>query len=171
MYIYDDKVLGNIIVDDVTSLSGIQDENYDYVLSSNNLEHIADPLKAVYEWKRIFRRNELMIIAVPCKEFTFDHKMDVVSLSNLIEDYENDIGEDDLTHLPEILELHDLERDKEAGMYEDFRTRSYRNYENRCLHHHVFDNTVLERIMDYLDMEILISGILYKKNWVIVAKK
>lgn len=170
-FFYKEKELGNIIINDATHLDKIQDEQYGYVLSSNNLEHIANPLKALFEWKRILRKNGLMIVAVPCKEFTFDHKRKVVEFSHLVEDYENEIGEDDLTHLPEILELHDLEMDKPAGTYEQFKERSYKNYENRCLHQHVFDNDVLREMADYMKMEVLFDGIIFKRNWVIVLRK
>ena len=47
-------------------------------------------------------------LVVPHKDKTFDHNRPVTSLNHLEEDLDNDVDEDDLTHLPEILELHDL---------------------------------------------------------------
>jgi len=49
------------------------------------------------------------------------------------------VGEEDLTHVPEILELHDLSRDEGAGTREQFRQRCLANHVHRALHHHVFD--------------------------------
>ncbi len=170
-FTYKEKVIGNVIVNDATCLDKIQDETYDYVLSSNNLEHIANPLRAVFEWKRILKKNGLMVIVVPCKEFTFDHRRNVVEFSHLVADYENNIEEDDLTHLPEILKLHDLEMDKAAGTYEQFEMRSRKNYENRCLHQHVFDDKVLKEIADYMEMQVLVNSVIYKRNWVIIMRK
>jgi hypothetical protein len=57
----------------------------------------------------------------------------------MFSDYEQGVGEDDLTHLPEILEKHDLSKDPGSTDVESFRIRSLKNIENRCLHHHVFD--------------------------------
>jgi hypothetical protein len=56
--------------------------------------------------------------------------------------------------LPEILALHDLERDPEAGDAEAFRTRSLRNLQNRCLHHHVFDSRLAEKLIEHIGLEV-----------------
>ncbi|HWZ24924.1 MAG TPA: hypothetical protein VN037_06550 [Verrucomicrobiae bacterium] len=75
----------------------------------------------------------------------------------MLEDYERDIGEKDETHLNEILDLHDLSRDPPAGTPEQFRARSLLNIENRCLHHHVFDENNSRGLLEAagLDVEIL----------------
>jgi hypothetical protein len=46
----------------------------------------------------------------------------------MIEGYRRQTVEDDLTHLPEILELHDPTRDKSAGTPEQFRRQCLNNY-------------------------------------------
>jgi hypothetical protein len=56
----------------------------------------------------------------------------------MISDYENCVGEDDQTHLDEILARHDLLKDPSAGTWETFRQRSLDNLKFRSLHHHVF---------------------------------
>jgi hypothetical protein len=55
---------------------------------------------------------------LPDKRRTFDHRRPVTTLAHLIADLNADMAEDDLTHLPEILALHDLERDPDAGNME-----------------------------------------------------
>ena len=44
--------------------------------------------------------------------------------------------------LEEILALHDLSKDPQAGSAEAFERRSRLNFQNRCLHHHVFDQAL-----------------------------
>lgn len=56
---YNDKVLGNIWIADATNIEPIKDETYEFVLSSNNLEHIANPIKALKESFRILKKVEL----------------------------------------------------------------------------------------------------------------
>jgi hypothetical protein len=56
----------------------------------------------------------------------------------MYEDYQRGVGEDDLTHLSEILALHDLRKDPEGGDAQALEDRAQRNLENRRLHHHVF---------------------------------
>jgi hypothetical protein len=71
------------------------------------------------------------------------------------EDFRNGVGEDDLTHLPEILQLHDLQKDKAAGSKEEFRQRCAQNYSNRALHHHVFDTWTAVALVDRADFQVI----------------
>ena len=170
-YVHNGNLIGNVIISDATDLRNIDDESYDFVLSSNNLEHIANPFKALLEWKRILKKDGLLIIAVPNKEYTFDHKREVTKVEHLMRDYKNEILEDDLTHVEEILELHDLSMDAPAGSFEEFRERCYNNYDNRCLHQHVFDSNLLCQSAHFINMEIVKGGIEYSNNHIIILKK
>lgn len=149
---------GSQIIAEGTSLSRIADEAYDFVLSSNNLEHIANPIKALVEWRRVIKPGGVIVVVLPRKESNFDHARAVTTFEHLKNDYENNIAEDDLTHLGEILELHDLKRDPHAGSLENFRERSLNNLENRCLHHHVFDIDLLKEIFRFIKMDVLLSN-------------
>ena len=60
------------------------------------------------------------------------------------------LEKNDLTHLQEILELHDLNMDPGAGSFEEFKERSMNNVENRCLHQHVFDQALAVQLMTYM---------------------
>jgi SAM-dependent methyltransferase len=130
---------GRQFVAEATALPQIPSNSYDFVLSSHTIEHTANPLRALREWRRVLKPEGTLVLVVPDKNWTFDHRRPVTPLGHLMEDYENATKEDDLTHLPEILKLHDLGRDRRAGSYEAFKARSERNAENRCLHHHAFD--------------------------------
>ena len=93
-----------------------------------------------------------MIIVVPNKESIFDHRRSVTPFKHLLEDYNNKTTEDDLTHLDEILELHDLSRDPLAGNFDNFKRRSLDNFKNRTLHHHVFNLETMSQMMEYLGL-------------------
>jgi len=163
------KKYGTQYISEATDLHFIPDEKYDFVISSNCLEHIANPLKALEDWKRVLKKDGLLLLLVPNKKYFFDHKRPIVTFSHLFEDYQKGVGENDLTHLDEILILHDLEMDKHSGTFEQFKTRSLKNFENRTLHHHVFDGKVLEEIYNYLDFEILLTD--ENKNHLILGRK
>ena len=96
-----------------------------------------------------------LILIVPHKDGTFDHRRPVTTLPHLIEDYTHGTKEDDLTHLPEILQRHDLSLDPPAGDCDAFKARSERNVENRCLHHHVFDTRLVVQVVDWLGLRLL----------------
>jgi ubiquinone/menaquinone biosynthesis C-methylase UbiE len=151
-YNYDGKT-GFQFIAEGTNLKEIKDVEYDFLLSSNNLEHIANPIKALIEWKRIIKPGGVIILVLPRKESNFDHKRSVTSFEHLQQDYKNGIDEKDFTHLNEILQLHDLKRDSHAGSLEDFKRRSENNFETRSLHHHVFDIPLLNQLMDFVGMK------------------
>ncbi len=151
-YHYDGKT-GFQFVAEGTELKEIADEQYDFLLSSNNLEHIANPIKALFEWKRIIKPGGIIILVLPKKQSNFDHNRFVTSFQHLQQDFENNTQENDLTHLNEILQLHDLKRDSHAGSFADFKKRASDNFETRSLHHHVFDVVLLKQLIEFVEMK------------------
>jgi SAM-dependent methyltransferase len=145
---------GQQFIHEATSLAGIASKSYDFVLASHCIEHVANPLRALREWRRVLKVYGILVLVVPHPDRTFDHRRPTTTLSHLIADDKAGVGEGDLTHLPEILALHDLEMDVPAGDIEHFRRRSEKNLENRCLHHHVFDTTLAIQMMDYAGLQI-----------------
>lgn len=157
-YYFENIKLGQVIIADATKLISIPDDKYDFCISSNNLEHIANPLKALKEFKRIIKRNGILLIVVPMKSECFDHNRNFTLFEHILNDYNINIEESDLSHLPEILEKHDYKMDIPCGGKDNFYLRSIKNFENRCLHHHVFSISVLEKMFEYLDIKIIESG-------------
>ncbi len=141
------KPPGRQFLREATALTGIADASYDFVLSSHCLEHVANPLSALHEWRRVIRDGGHLLLILPNPRHTFDRRRPTTSLAHLHEDYLRQTGEDDLTHLPEILALHDLALDPNAGSLEQFRARSLLNAQNRCLHHHVFDLPLMRTML------------------------
>lgn len=146
---------GTQFVAEATSLSQIESASYDFVVSSNCLEHVANPKKAIEEWKRVIKSGGHLVVVVPRKEGSFDHRRPVTTLAHLNDDFLNDVQEDDMTHLEEILELHDLSKDRPAGSPDDFRSRSLKNFNNRALHHHVFDRILLNDVLTEAGLKVI----------------
>ena len=72
--------------------------------------------------------------------------------------------------LNEILDLHDLSRDLQAGSMEDFKVRSQANFTNRALHHHVFSRAVLIILFKYVKLEPLYFKE-FSENFIITGQK
>lgn len=155
---YFDGKLGSQYICEGTNLAPITNESFDFLLSCNNLEHIANPIKALIEWKRVVKKNGVIILVLPRKESNFDQNRLVTSIDHIRHDFNENIGEDDLTHLEEILKVHDLKRDPHAGDFDNFKKRSLDNYKNRALHHHVFDQALLKEMINEIDMEVLLCS-------------
>jgi SAM-dependent methyltransferase len=133
------KKTGFNFIREATDLRGIADHSYDFVLSSHSLEHTANPIRALKEWTRVVKPDGAVIVILPEYRWTFDWKRQPTPVEHMIQDYERGTDETDLSHLPEILEHHDLSLDPGGETPEGFHKRSLRNFDNRCLHHHVFD--------------------------------
>lgn len=166
---FNDKV-GKVIINDGTMLSDIKTENYDFVFASHTLEHIANPLKALFEWIRIIKDGGHIILVLPEKSVCFDHRRQVSSLDKLVKQYTDNIGEDDLSTLPEILSKHDLSMDTPAGNFEQFTRRSLNNYENRCLHHYVYSPDLLRQICHHIKCEFIYTITNGLDIWFIMRK-
>jgi SAM-dependent methyltransferase len=149
--------LGRQFVCDATDLSRFEPQCYDFVLSSNNLEHIANPLKALHEWLRVVKPGGHLLLVLPRKESNFDHRRAVTAFRHLLDDFERHTTEHDLTHLEEILELHDYAMTPETGDRASLERRGRNNFENRCLHHHVFDMTLMHQMFEHLGLRSVLQ--------------
>lgn len=150
-------------VADAADLKGIEDSEYEFVLSCHSLEHIANPIKALKNWRRV--APGYLVLVLPYYRDTFDHLRPITPLSHMIADFESNIGEDDLTHLPEILELIDWSRvevpENAALELSDYvalvKQRSSENARHRSMHHHVFDERNAIQLVQYCGYRILTS--------------
>jgi len=166
-----DRAPGRQYIIEATDLGRIPSAAYDVVLSSHTLEHTANPLGALKEWLRILKDQGLVVLVVPHKEGTFDHRRPVTRLGHLIEDEANGTTEHDLTHLDEILALHDLALDPPAGDAAAFRARSEQNFANRCLHHHVFDTRLAIEVMDHAGLKIVAAEAALAHHIFVIGQK
>lgn len=136
---------GRLFLCEAAELAGVADAAYDLLLASHVLEHVANPLRALGSWRRVTRPDGVLLLVVPHREGTFDHRRPVTRLEHLVQDLEAGTGEDDLTHLDEVLALHDVSRDRGVASHEELERRSRANAEHRALHHHVFDTELALR--------------------------
>jgi Methyltransferase domain len=141
-------------ISDGIKLDRIKDEHYDFILSSHSIEHFANPLKALLEWKRIIKEEGHLLLIIPHKDNTFDRKRPVTAIEHLIKDYKHNTGEDDTTHFEEVLSLHDITIDAGIGSPETLKQRTLDNYNNRGVHHHVFNTPLAVKIANYLNFKI-----------------
>jgi SAM-dependent methyltransferase len=169
-FIWKNQPKGIQYIRDAVDLHGIPNELYDFVAASHVLEHIANPFKALLEWLRILRSGGVLIVITPFKAVTFDHKRDIVRIEHLINDYHNQTTEADLSHLDEILRLHDFSRDIPAKNKEFLKIRSEKNFQNRGLHQHVYDQELLYYIFKCLNLDVKIQ-ITWGNNDIIIGQK
>jgi SAM-dependent methyltransferase len=162
---------GRTFICEASALQDIPDAGYECLLSSHSLEHIANPLKALYEWRRVLTQNGLLLLILPNKQHTFDWQRPVTTLEHIVGDYESQITENDLTHVDEILKLHDLSRDLPAGTPEQFRARSLNNLAVRALHHHVFTLSSAIELLNYAGFSPILSEVALPVHMIVLAQR
>jgi len=148
---------GKVIIADGSCLSSVADASYDFVLSSHNLEHFANPVKALKEWQRVTRPNGALILVLPDYRRTFDHVRTPTPVPHMMDDYYRNVGEDDTTHVAEVLRLHDVKWDGtlKTQSYGELHERSINNLTNRSLHHHVFDEVNSTELLGAVGLKVL----------------
>jgi SAM-dependent methyltransferase len=162
---------GRQYIAEAIDLSMVASRTYDFVLSCHSIEHTANPLKALTEWMRVLKDSGRVLLVVPHKEGSFDHRRPVTSLPHLIEDFKRNTKEDDMTHLSEILSLHDVDRDWGVADAKAFEERARRNPENRCLHQHVFNTQLVLEILNHLGLQVLSTEALRPFHIIVAAEK
>lgn len=142
---------------DAVDLQAVMSNHYDFICISDTLEHVANPFKALLEWARVVRPGGLMLIIFPYKNVTADKNRDVTKIEHLIDDYRNFVNEADVSHIDEILRLHDISLDTASKGLDDFKAKAQKNFEHRILHHHVYDQKLLYEIYRCLNFEVKIQ--------------
>jgi len=153
-YHYYKNKTGYQYIGEATDLSKIKDQQYNYLLSCHSLEHVANPLKALFEWRRVLQPNGKLILILPYKEFTFDHNRPFTNFAHLLKDYSDNVDEHDTTHFEEVLSLHDTTKDPGFISTEAFKERLSKNFENRCIHHHVFNGKLVTEMLNFAGFQV-----------------
>ena len=170
-YFHSRKAPGQRFIGEGADLRVIPSGKYDFVLSSHMLEHSANPLRALEEWRRVLKPGGAMVLVVPARDGAFDHRRPITTLAHLVEDFEANMGEDDLTHLAEVLQLHDLSKDPGVTDAGTFRERAEHNAEFRSIHHHVFDTRLVVDVVCHAGFELVAAEGLEPYHIVVLARK
>jgi SAM-dependent methyltransferase len=164
------KPAGRQFFAEATDLRMITNGTYDFVLSSHTLEHTANPLRALSEWARVLKPEGGLVLVVPHRDGTFDHRRPITPMQHLIDDFDHGTGEDDLTHLHEVLTLHDVSKDPGARGT-NVSERAERNAELRTMHHHVFDTRLVVATVKTAGLEVEAVELLRPYHILVVARK
>lgn len=145
--------LGNVdYVTDATDLFFAPDETLDFVCSSHVLEHIANPLRAIGEWKRVVRDRGIIYAGVPDKRYTFDHVRDRTPLSHLVDDFNGDVDQTDKTHVDELLD-------------------KVRNKPRSQIHHHVWIVDDVAEVFEHMGLPVIYGPVLHHGTTHIIGQK
>lgn len=154
-YSYYNNKGGHQYISEASDLAFLESACYDFLLSCHSLEHMANPIKALKEWNRVIKTGGYLVLVLPDKESTFDNKRPYTTFEHLLQDYENNVGEDDTTHFEEVIRLHDINMDQGVQSGEALAQRIMNNFNNRCVHHHIFSLNVIKQVLGYAGFSVL----------------
>lgn len=147
------------------------DETFSFLLSEHTLEHITNPIKALNEWRRILKRGGHLILFLPSSDRTMDRLRKRTTLDHLIADFEQDVSDDDQTHLPDFIE-NVIERGLLPGHYEHIPPNEL--IATGSIHHHVWQLPDIEELLTHLNFKI-VSGLDYvadrNDSFAVIAEK
>ncbi len=142
-------------------------KKYDFIVASHHIEHIANPLKALMQWKEILKPEGYILAIMPHKDDTFDRKRPLTKMSHLVQDYTSNMGEDDMTHRDEQVALHDWT----MGGMKNFEELSRNNKATRVIHHHCFDTALVREMFEFCGYKTLQNYYIGNGNIVYLGKK
>lgn len=145
-------------------------KKYNVILSSNCLEYIANPIRAISNWLDHLNDDGVLFLVLPKKESNFDWRRPNTGFDHVLKDYKNNIEEDDLTHLDEIIKLHDFNKDVGLANKNEKINIFKENLKYRQIHHHIFNLELLFEIGKYFGCQSVFSGSVKKINLLFYEK-
>jgi len=101
-----ERLVAPDLVSDATLLAEIPDASQDFVIASHVLEHLDDPVRALFTWRRVLRPGGQLLLVVPDARFTFDRGRALTTLEHLLWDAAHpgtvEKHESDLQHVAEF---------------------------------------------------------------------
>ena len=165
------KQNGKQIIADATDLSKINDDFYEFMLSSHVIEHVANPIRALNEWQRIIKTGGYLAIIAPNALYTYDRNRPITKIEHIIGDFNNLTEESDNTHFDEVINMHDLTNDSTVNSYEDHVKRTLNNLNTRIVHHHTFNMDLLIDLLKYCNFKIISTQSFKPYHLMVVAQK
>ena len=144
-------------------------DSYDFIVSSHALEHAANPLMCFVEWSRVVKPGGTLLMLLPWGPGTFDKNRVLISMPHLLDDFYKRVGEDDLTHVEEIIRDHLNGTGLGPKTKEEFEERSRANPINRGMHQHVFDLGTLVQMAEWAGFSVINTELFQDINLLIYA--
>ena len=178
-YTFNDVKLGTTYFVDGADLNVFPSSSYSFVMSSHNLEHHTNALKAVFEWDRVLEPGGYMFLNLPDKDFTFDGNREETNFLHLLNDYldptEKRLVEDVIENILRMTDYSKVNPSEPAKVEADHRRRAEEKAEfwmdGGPFHWHVFNLKVLEEIFFCLGYKILALQKMGNFHLMAVARK
>jgi hypothetical protein len=133
---------------------------YDLCISSHTVEHMANPILFLKNIQSVMNDKSYILTILPNKTMFWDKTRNTTTMEHLIQDYNNNTLENDMTHLQENLDT-DHPQKYDFGIAE-FERRCKENYKTRILHHHCYDYILAKDMHEYAGFKTIMCGVLQR---------
>jgi len=129
------------------------DGSFDFIFSEHTLEHLANPLKALFHWKEKLADGGRIILFLPHQQRCCDIYRERTPLPHIVEDYKKNMPDDDQTHVNDFYEnvvLRGL-----TPHYDHYNKEDLASSGN--MHHHVWITEDLVELFQYVGLDVIFS--------------
>lgn len=146
---------------DIADEAGVKsiDKKYDLIVSSHVIEHIANPIKALTMWKEVLNTDGLILSILPNKTEFWDWTRKTTTIEHLLEDFNNNTLESDMTHIDDDMNQRDWTRGGFDGRVVKSREHHGElcldNINTRIIHHHCFDIELVQAMHEAAGYETI----------------
>ena len=140
------------IIDDGERLEKIQDERFDFVISSHFLEHCKNPILALKNAFRVLKKKGILLLAVPDKRRTFDSSRPITTLEHFWQDYEKGGDQSENEHIEEFARVFSTQEEKIRSEIKRLQDTQY------SIHYHTWTSESFEaflKLAEFLQFEIV----------------
>jgi SAM-dependent methyltransferase len=133
-------------------------KEYNIIINSHVIEHMANPINTLNEYKKVLSKNGYILSFIPNKSVFWDKTRETTSFEHLLNDFTSNKEEDDDTHVEENLsvehpfKLMNEHPDRPNGTFEDLCNN---NVNNRIMHHHCFDLDLVKKLHEHIGFETI----------------
>lgn len=164
---------GTVYITEGSTLSGILDSTYDFVLGSHYLEHLINPLEALVTIRRVTKPGGHVVLILPRKEACFDRPRGQNRIEEFVFRYLHKVNANDIRYanMKSWIFGNDLSMDVVAGDFYQLLARSIRFQHNKAIHVMVYDLKLLDELGRLLSFETVYKGVLGTLHQWIILKK
>jgi SAM-dependent methyltransferase len=138
------------IISDAESLTGVEDDVYDFLVSAHLIEHMRDPIGAIKNWARVVKPGGYIYLIVPDKRGSFDRYRSRTPLEHMILDYMEPSKERDFSHYVDYSVLVHSKHGDEA--LKDAKKLAREDY---SIHFHVFMPSDILAIVEWMSENVV----------------